>query len=43
MCHDVEPELREVRPGHFAACHLYSGLTAKPAAPGATHTAGQLV
>jgi len=24
MCRDVEPALREVRPGHFAACHLYS-------------------
>ena len=24
MCRDVEPALREVRPGHFTACHLYS-------------------
>jgi oligopeptide/dipeptide ABC transporter ATP-binding protein len=40
VCKDVEPELREVRPGHFAACHLNSGLTAAPAASGA---ASQLV
>jgi oligopeptide/dipeptide ABC transporter ATP-binding protein len=43
VCRDVEPELREVRPGHFTACHLYSGLTDAPAAPGVTRTAGQLV
>ena len=43
VCRDVEPELREVRPGHFTACHLYSGLTAAPAAPGASRAAGQLV
>jgi oligopeptide transport system ATP-binding protein len=24
VCREVEPELREVRPGHFTACHLYS-------------------
>ena len=28
ICREVEPELREVRPGHFAACHLYSGRAA---------------
>src|SRR5258708_31861269 len=22
-CHSVVPPLRELRPGHFAACHLY--------------------
>ena len=43
VCRDVEPELREVRPGHFTACHLYSGLIAAPAAPGATRAAGLLV
>ena len=43
VCRDVEPELREVRPGHFTACHLYSGLSASPAAPGASRAAGQLV
>src|SRR5438874_2608732 len=30
VCRDVEPELREVRPGHFAACHLYSERAAAP-------------
>ena len=24
VCRDVEPDLREVRPGHFTACHLYA-------------------
>ena len=43
VCRDVEPELREVRSGHFTACHLYSGLTAAPPAPGASRAAGQLV
>ena len=42
-CRDVEPELREVRPGHFTACHLYSGLVSGPAAPTATRAAGQFV
>jgi hypothetical protein len=39
----VEPPLREVRPGHFTACHLYSGLTDAPAAPGGSRSAAQLV
>jgi oligopeptide transport system ATP-binding protein len=43
VCRDVEPELREVRPGHFTACHLYSELTDAAGAPGVTQTAGQLV
>jgi oligopeptide/dipeptide ABC transporter ATP-binding protein len=43
VCRDVEPELREVRPGHLTACHLYSGLVSGPAAPAATRAAGQLV
>ena len=43
VCRDVEPELREVRPGHFAACHLYSGLAAAPPAPASGRAAGQLV
>jgi oligopeptide/dipeptide ABC transporter ATP-binding protein len=43
VCRDVEPELREVRSGHFTACHLYSGLTAAPPAPGVSRAAGQLV
>ena len=30
VCRDVEPDLREVRPGHFAACHLYSERAAAP-------------
>jgi oligopeptide transport system ATP-binding protein len=25
ICFDVDPEFREVRPGHFAACHLVEG------------------
>jgi oligopeptide transport system ATP-binding protein len=33
VCRDVEPPLREVRPGHFAACHLHSEAAAlSPAA-----------
>jgi oligopeptide/dipeptide ABC transporter ATP-binding protein len=35
ICRDVEPELREARPGHFTACHLYSQAVAAPAAAGA--------
>jgi oligopeptide/dipeptide ABC transporter ATP-binding protein len=35
VCREVEPELREVRPGHFAACHLYSEPAAAPGAPAA--------
>jgi oligopeptide transport system ATP-binding protein len=31
ICRDVEPELREARPGHFTACHLYSEAVAAPA------------
>jgi oligopeptide transport system ATP-binding protein len=23
VCYEVEPELREIEPGHYAACHLY--------------------
>jgi oligopeptide transport system ATP-binding protein len=30
VCRDVAPDLREVRPGHFAACHLYSERAAAP-------------
>ena len=30
VCRDVEPALRQVRPGHFAACHLYSERAAAP-------------
>jgi len=43
ICRDVEPELREVRPGHATACHLYSGPAVAPAAPGTSRAAGQLV
>jgi len=43
ICRDVEPELREVRPGHATACHLYSGPVVAPAAPGTSRAAGQLV
>jgi oligopeptide transport system ATP-binding protein len=35
ICRDAEPELREVRPGHFAACHLYSQGVAAPTASAA--------
>jgi oligopeptide transport system ATP-binding protein len=31
ICRDVEPELREARPGHLTACHLYSAGAAAPA------------
>jgi len=41
ICREVEPELREVRPGHFTACHLYSeGVAAS--APAGAGLAGQL-
>ncbi len=33
VCREVEPPLREVRPGHFAACHLYAD-NAVPVAAG---------
>jgi oligopeptide transport system ATP-binding protein len=35
ICREVEPELREVRPGHFTACHLYSEGVAASAPAGA--------
>jgi oligopeptide/dipeptide ABC transporter ATP-binding protein len=39
VCREVEPPLRQVRPGHLAACHLYSG--GSPAAPaGPAHSLG---
>jgi oligopeptide/dipeptide ABC transporter ATP-binding protein len=25
ICHEADPEFREVRPGHFAACHFIEG------------------
>jgi oligopeptide/dipeptide ABC transporter ATP-binding protein len=31
ICRDTEPALRQVRPGHFAACHLYADGAAAPA------------
>src|SRR5215472_18337810 len=36
ICRDVEPPLREVRPGHFTACHLdaEAGTASAPAAAG---------
>src|SRR5258707_6795387 len=40
VCRDVEPELHESRPGHFTACHFYSGLTPAPAAPRASLAPG---
>jgi oligopeptide transport system ATP-binding protein len=43
VCRDVEPALREVRPGHFAACHLYADPGAAAGTPGAAQPAGQLV
>jgi oligopeptide transport system ATP-binding protein len=34
VCRSVEPALREVRPGHLAACHLYTeGVAATAAGP----------
>ena len=30
VCREVEPELREVRPGHYAACHLYGEPATTP-------------
>ncbi len=41
VCREVEPELREVRPGHFAACHLYTEWAATPAA-GPAHSSGRM-
>ncbi len=43
VCREVEPALREVRPGHFAACHLYADPGAAAGTPGAAQPAGQLV
>ena len=42
VCRDVEPELREVRPGHFAACHLYSERAAAPVVGAAAGSASSL-
>ena len=36
VCREVEPELREIQPGHFTACHLYASTpTLVTAASGA--------
>jgi len=32
-CRRITPPLSEVRPGHWAACHLHDGKAAPPAAP----------
>ena len=32
-CHDIEPPLREIAPGHAVACHLYDDDTAATVAP----------
>ncbi len=42
VCREVEPDLREVRPGHFAACHLYAEPAATLAAPAAVRSAGPI-
>jgi oligopeptide/dipeptide ABC transporter ATP-binding protein len=33
LCADTEPALREVLPGHWAACHHIEGFAAKPITP----------
>ncbi|CUH29543.1 Stage 0 sporulation protein KE [Jannaschia seosinensis] len=45
VCHRIDPAFREVRPGHFAACHLNDprygpehSESAEPTAPEATRT-----
>ena len=43
VCRDVEPRLQQVRPGHFAACHLYADPGTATTGPGAARPAGQLV
>jgi len=43
VCRDVEPPLKQVRPGHFAACHLYADSGSAMTGPGAALPAGQLV
>ena len=43
VCRDVQPSLTEVRPGHFAACHLYADPGSATPGPGAARPAGQLV
>ena len=43
VCRDVEPRLQQVRPGHFAACHLYANPGTATTGPGAARPAGQLV
>ncbi len=40
ICREVEPQTREVRPGHFAACHLHE-ITSQPAGKTAAQEANE--
>jgi len=42
ICRDVEPPLRQVRPGHFAACHLYADPATATTASSAARPAGHV-
>jgi oligopeptide transport system ATP-binding protein len=33
VCRETKPDLREIAPGHFSACHLHAQSTSKPAGP----------
>ncbi|MBV0911387.1 ABC transporter ATP-binding protein [Anianabacter salinae] len=39
ICRKVDPEYREIAPGHFTACHLYCETTTMPAEPTAAKEA----
>jgi peptide/nickel transport system ATP-binding protein len=42
ICPKVEPRLLEIRPGHFAACHLYPGQRTEAEAAGAAPASAPL-
>ncbi len=35
ICHETEPQFREILPGRFVSCHLYEQTAGEAAAPGA--------
>lgn len=43
ICRRVDPEFREIAPGHYTACHLYPETSTKTAGPTAASEAAQSI